>query len=83
MSQGVPSLATGWSHKYQMLFEDYGFEEGLIDPTASEDEIRTKIDAIANPDSNRKIQSRIKANSEHLKQRSEVMWKDILYLINN
>lgn len=83
LSQGVPSLATGWSHKYQMLFEDYGFEEGLIDPTASEDEIRTKIDAIANPDSNRKIQSRIKANSEHLKQRSEVMWKDILYLINN
>jgi len=83
LSQGVPSLAAGWSHKYHMLFEDYGFEEGLIDPTASEDEIRTKIDTVTDPDLSLKIRSRINENSERLKQCSEAMWKDIFYLINS
>jgi polysaccharide pyruvyl transferase WcaK-like protein len=83
LSQGVPSLATGWSHKYQMLFEDYGFGEGLIDPTASEEEIRTKIDAITDPESNHTIRGKIKANSEQLKKCSEAMWKEIVYLISS
>jgi len=64
-----------------MLFEDYGFVEGLIDPNASEAEIRTKIDTITDPESNRTIRGKIKANSEHLKKCSEAMWKDVLYMI--
>ena len=83
LSQGVPSLATGWSHKYQMLLEDYGFGEGLIEPNAGEDEIRTKIDSLTDPESNRIIRGKIKANSENLKKCSIAMWKDVLCLINS
>ena len=44
LSQGIPALATGWSHKYQMLFEDYGFLDGLLDVNMPIDELHKKMD---------------------------------------
>ena len=32
LSQSVPCLATGWSHKYQALFADYGCPECIVQP---------------------------------------------------
>jgi colanic acid/amylovoran biosynthesis protein len=77
LSQGVPALATGWSHKYQMLFEDYGFNEGLIDVTMSEEEIRQKIDLIIDPQSKGRIKSTIATSSKGLKINSLNMWDEV------
>jgi len=81
LSQGVPSLATGWSHKYKMLFEDYGFGAGLMDIAISENQIREKIDLIIQPESQAAIHSTIKNRSEELKRQSEKMWEDVFTVL--
>lgn len=40
MSQGVPVVATGWSHKYATLLEDFGIPGQLIDVLADPGELR-------------------------------------------
>ena len=82
LSQGVPSLATGWSHKYKMLFADYDFPEGLIDITSSQLDICNKIDLIINSDSKKEIKSRIKVKSQKMKELSTEMWVDVLNKLN-
>lgn len=81
LSQGVPSLGTGWSHKYAMLFHDYGFDDGLLDSTTSYKEIYKKIDMIIDPDSRQEIQSVIIARSREFKKLSEEMWSMVFELL--
>jgi len=78
LSQGVPALGTGWSHKYQMLFDDYGFSEGLLDVCCSEQALHRKLDMVIEPNLKEEIKRRIKRNSEGLKAQSERMWADVL-----
>ena len=81
LSQGVPTLATGWSHKYKMLFQEYGFDEGLLDVMADRDEIIKKINLIIDPYSKRQIQLMITTKSNELKKKSEIMWAKVFKLL--
>ncbi|MFL9813960.1 polysaccharide pyruvyl transferase family protein [Stutzerimonas sp. VN223-3] len=80
LSQGVPALATGWSHKYQMLFEDYGFPDGLVEVTTDEAEIKRKIDLVT--DESARIEALIQARTAQLKQQSEQMWQRVYAVID-
>ena len=80
LSQAVPSLATGWSHKYQMLFEDYGFPEGMLEVGASDAEIERKIAWIT--DEREQIQAQLRERSAQLKAQSEQMWQQVFEVID-
>ncbi|QGZ28989.1 polysaccharide pyruvyl transferase family protein [Stutzerimonas stutzeri] len=80
LSQGVPALATGWSHKYQMLFEDYGFPDGLVEVTTDEAQIERKIDLVT--DDAARIKALIETRTEQLKQQSEQMWQEVFAVID-
>lgn len=77
LSQGTPSLGTGWSHKYKMLFNDYGFNEGVIDVKANIEEIHAKIDSIIDPKSKEKIKATIINHSEKLKRKTNNLWIEV------
>lgn len=83
LSQGVPSLATGWSHKYKMLFEDYGFGNGLLDVTENNEETYKRIDLIINDSTKKEIKSTIDKKSKELKQSSEQMWNKVFKVIQS
>jgi polysaccharide pyruvyl transferase WcaK-like protein len=83
LSQGVPSLATAWSHKYERLFEEYGFEQGIISVTASVDEINSQLDLIIDAESRKNIQATLVERSMHLKDSVESMWQSIFDVIEN
>src|SRR5690554_631171 len=74
LSQGVPSLATGWSHKYIRLFEDYGFKDGLVTVLDTDEELHKKIDLLLNPVSCGALQKQLLEKSDELKKQSEAMW---------
>jgi len=82
LSQGVPSLSTGWSHKYQMLFEDYDFAEGVIDIMCSNQELHKKIDLIIDEVSHEKIKSKITLRGDILKDETKIMWQEVINVIN-
>ena len=81
LSQGIPALATGWSHKYQMLFEDYGFLDGLLDVNMPIDELHKKMDLLFNAATKEKIVSMIKKNSKNQKQQTQKMWDEVISVL--
>jgi colanic acid/amylovoran biosynthesis protein len=83
LAQGVPSIATGWSHKYYRLFEDYDFANGLVAVNDSDDELFRKIDLITDPATSIEIRRNLLKRSEDLSRKTESMWDLVFKTIEN
>lgn len=83
LSQGVPSLATGWSHKYQMLFEDYKFLEGIVQVDDSNQEILRKLDKLIDDEDKARLKLHLNERSQTLKNESEKMWNEVFKIIQD
>lgn len=77
LSQGVPAVAAGWSHKYQELMDDYGCPELLLSTAANEDQIRTTLAGIVDGDGRRALIGRLRQASASIKEHVRVMWCEI------
>lgn len=77
LSQGVPCLATGWSHKYRMLFEDYGCPEYLVSSLDSKEEVLHKLKLLAEEPSRSAIISQINKLGLGQKKLASDMWTEV------
>jgi polysaccharide pyruvyl transferase WcaK-like protein len=83
LSQGVPSLATGWSHKYIRLFEDYDFREGVISVLEGDDVLHEKLNELTASETAESMRLHLQEVSEKLKIKSEEMWNIVFNEIDN
>lgn len=82
LSQGVPSLATGWSHKYVELFRDYGVPDSVLSVHDPEREVTRKIERIVETGSNLQLSKVLCDESARLKRLSTQMWKEVFGVIH-
>lgn len=77
LSQAVPCLATGWSHKYQALFEDYGCPECVLRPQAGASDLRAKIEELLADAGHDRMTTTLRRNGDQLKDRVRRMWNKV------
>lgn len=81
LSQGVPALGTGWSHKYQMLFNDYGLAEGYISVSNEPADIYEKLDSLLDKEKSNATRKHLVEVNQYLRQLTEKMWDDVFECI--
>jgi polysaccharide pyruvyl transferase WcaK-like protein len=76
LSTGVPVVAMGWSHKYEMLLKDYNVSELLVD--VDEQALLALVESIVSNVSYREeLINRIRYSSNEQKRLSQEMWEKV------
>lgn len=81
LSQGVPCIGTGWSHKYEMLFRDYDCLELLVDLN-SISSILKKLDIVICEETRNKIIYDLDISRNKIQASSIDMWRQVKQAIN-
>jgi colanic acid/amylovoran biosynthesis protein len=81
LSQGVPSIAAGWAHKYEKLLEDFGVGDLLVKDLEDQDQLWQKVQTVTAPDKAAEIRRGLLSRAAEFKRRNEEMWEEILQLL--
>lgn len=81
LSQGIPSLSTSWSHKYETLLAEYEFTSGLISDLSDFSNTIEKINMIE--DNYVEIKKGIEKKSVIHKNKLDDMWNKVVNIINH
>ena len=76
LSQGVPAIGTSWSHKYEMLFDEYDCPEMLLPVPADAKAVRDRIDAVVG-ESRAELAERVRTAGASLLDDTEAMWEEV------
>jgi len=77
LSQAVPSLACGWSHKYQTLFDDYGCGEMVLPVDAEESRIEASLAMLSDEGERGQRIARLRDAVEQQQRQTREMWRDV------
>ncbi|MEA3371407.1 MAG: polysaccharide pyruvyl transferase family protein [Campylobacterota bacterium] len=81
LSQGVPTLAVGWSHKYDMLFKDYNFPEGSLSMEMSKEDLSQILTVLTDQDRLDSLKETLSIASKEQKELSKQMWAQVFTCI--
>jgi len=75
LSQGVPCVGAGWSHKYPELFLDFGCEEFLVSNIENIQMLESCLEKLACPEIRENVSRKIKNASTQLEVQVGKMWE--------
>lgn len=76
LSSAVPCLSTSWSHKYQLLYDEYKLENAILDINNSQTSLQ-KIELYLSKEFNTNIRNVLSAQKKELDKKSQEMWNFI------
>ncbi len=77
LSQGVPVLAAGWSHKYETLLDEYDQAHNLMPVDAAVSTIVDRLDELSSDAVSSRGRSELEAAAVVQKGRSDAMWIEV------
>lgn len=80
LSQNVPVLSLGWSHKYRELLRDYSIEDFNVPPMYS-DNMSEKLNRLIDMKSNLAIRDVLKIRNIELNRKIDSMWSMVERII--
>jgi polysaccharide pyruvyl transferase WcaK-like protein len=82
LSQGVPCIGAGWSHKYPELFAEFDCAELLVPDLAQPAAFDAALDRVRTAEARENWSTRIAVAAQRVKQQNELMWREIEALLN-
>ena len=82
LALGVPVLATGWSHKYRALLEEYGVPDAMADTAAPRSETARRIDALVDSETRPGRRIRLLAIAGRREAAVKGMWREVRAVID-
>jgi colanic acid/amylovoran biosynthesis protein len=77
LSQGVPCIGVGWSHKYRELFRDYGCLECLIEEIAFNEDVKARIECVLKDPVRGQLVRDLKSKADDHREKTVKMWSQI------
>lgn len=81
LNQGVPCLATSWSHKYAELFRDFDVDNGILDVSGSWEVISQQLEDFLLPQRNGQLREHLQEQKQVITSQVSAMWDRVFQAV--